>query len=325
VRIALLTTSYPEYPGHAAGHFVEAEVRERRARGEQVTVIAPGSSSPSDLRRGLHRLPCSGLFGPPGALPRLAARPWRALGIIGFTLRARRLLDRLGPFDAIVAHWLLPSAWPIALGKAPRLEAVAHGSDVRLLARLPRALRLSIGRALAREGCIVRCVSEHVRSELVAATSPGPSLHTIVAPSPIELPAALDRPGARARLGIDLRTRLVVIVARLIPEKRVAVALRAVALLPDVQVVVVGGGPLLKRLAHDHPAVRFTGEVNRDLCIEWIAAADVLVSASRLEGAPTVVREARALGTRVVACAAGSLAAIAESDPDLWVVPSRRS
>jgi glycosyltransferase involved in cell wall biosynthesis len=169
----------------------------------------------------------------------------------------------------------------------------------------------------------VRCVSEHVRSELVAATSPGPSLRTIVAASPIELPAELGRREARIRRGLDLRTRLVVIVARLIPNKRVDVALGAVALLPDVQVVVVGGGPLLERLSLEYPAVRFTGEVDRNVAIEWIAAADVLVSASRLEGAPTAVREARALGTRVVACAAGSLGALAASDPDLWVVPSR--
>jgi glycosyltransferase involved in cell wall biosynthesis len=47
----------------------------------------------------------------------------------------------------------------------------------------------------------------------------------------------------------------------------------------------------------------------------------VLLSASRHEGAPTVVREARALGTPVVACAAGSLAALAESDDGIWIVP----
>ncbi|HVY44240.1 MAG TPA: glycosyltransferase, partial [Minicystis sp.] len=49
----------------------------------------------------------------------------------------------------------------------------------------------------------------------------------------------------------------------------------------------------------------------------WVAAADVLLHASAVEGAPTVVREARALGVRVVACPAGDLAAWAAADPGI--------
>lgn len=287
-------------------------------------VIAPGPVSTSDPAAGVLRVRDGGLFGPPGALPRLAANPLRAPGLLSFTLRARRLLDGHGPFDVIIAHWLLPSAWPIALGKSARLESVAHGSDVRLLARLPRALRLHIAYQLMREGNVVRCVSDHVQTELLAATRAELRPWTIVAPSPFELPPALGRSQARERLGLVRSIRLIVIVARLIPDKRVGAALNAVALLPDVQVVVVGGGPLLGRLARDFPGVRFTGELARPSALDWIAAADVLVSASRLEGAPTVVREARALGTSVVACAAGSLHALAEGDPGVWLVPERR-
>jgi teichuronic acid biosynthesis glycosyltransferase TuaC len=325
VRVAVVTTSYPSHSGQAAGHFVEAEVRERRARGESVTVIAPGPSSAGDLAAGVLRVRDGGLFGPPGALPRLQESPARARGIVSFTLGARRLLDRNGPFDVVIAHWLLPSAWPISLGKSPRLESVAHGSDVRLLARLPSALRLHIARQLMREGSLVRCVSEHVQSELLAATRAELRPWTFVAPSPFELPPTLERREARARLGLCLRPRLIVIVARLIPDKRVGTALSAVALLPDAQVVVVGGGPLLGQLTRDFPSVRFTGELARPIALDWIAAADVLVSGSRLEGAPTVVREARALGTSVVACAAGSLQALADGDMGVWLVPERRS
>jgi teichuronic acid biosynthesis glycosyltransferase TuaC len=325
VRVAVVTTSYPSHPGQAAGHFVEAEVRERRARGENVTVIAPGSSSVRDPAAGVLRARGGGLFGPPGALPRLRANPLRVRGLLSFTLRARRLLDRHGPFDAIIAHWLLPSAWPISVGKSPRLESVAHGSDVQLLSRLPSTLRLLIARQLMGEGNVVRCVSEHVQSELLAATDARLRPWTFVAASPFELPATLGRSAARGRLGLCARTRLIVIVARLIPDKRVGAALSAVALLPDVQVVVVGGGPLHGRLARDFPNVRFTGELDRPIALDWIAAADVLVSGSRLEGAPTVVREARALGTSVVACAAGSLPALAASDMGIWLVPERQS
>jgi teichuronic acid biosynthesis glycosyltransferase TuaC len=321
VHVAFVTTSYPLHPGQAAGHFVEAEVLERRRRGDRVIVIAPGPATASDGAAGIFRIADGGLFGPPGALLRLRDNPLRARGIVELTLRARRLLARLGPFDEVVAHWLIPSAWPIASGCAPRIEAVAHGSDVRLLAALPRPLRLHVARRFMHDGVRVRCVSEHVRSALIAATFPALHARTVVAPSPFELPPGLERQSARLQLGVDARARLVLIACRLIPDKRVATALRAVAWLPEVVVVVVGGGPLLRTLRKDYPHVRFTGELPRPEALRWLVAADVLISASRLEGAPTIIREARALGTQVVACDAGSLRLEAERDTGLWLVP----
>jgi glycosyltransferase involved in cell wall biosynthesis len=112
---------------------------------------------------------------------------------------------------------------------------------------------------------------------------------------------------------------LAVVVARLVPDKRVGTALDAIAHLPAVQVVVIGGGPLLAELRARFQQVRFTGELPRAQALEWIASANVLVSASLLEGAPTVVREARALGVPVVACPAGDLTLWAERDPGLWL------
>ena len=296
-------------------------MHERRRRGQQVTVVAPGPVRANDPGAGVHWLQGGGAFGPPGALVRLRENPLRARGALEFCLRARRLLDRLAPFDELVAHWVIPAYWPIVPEQVGPVEAVAHGSDVRLLARLPRLLRRRVTAALLRDGVRVRCVSERVATELLAATTSELAERLRVAPSPFELPAGLDRGQARARLGLPTALELAVIVGRLIPEKRVAVALRAVALLPGVRVVVVGGGPLLVSLAREFPSVQFTGELPRPEALCWIAAADVLVSASLHEGAPTVVREARALGTPVVARAAGSLRALAATDPGVWLLP----
>jgi teichuronic acid biosynthesis glycosyltransferase TuaC len=297
----------------------------RRRAGENVLVIAPGPTQPEDAARGLIRVPARGLFGPPGALVRLRENPLRVFGAIELGLRVRRLLHRLGPFDEIVAHWLIPSAWPIACSLPGRLEVVVHGSDARLLARLPAVLRRHVSRRLLGSEGRVRCVSEHVRDQLRDAA---PELAPIitVAASPFELPALPPREQLRAGLGLDPGARLVVIVARLVPDKRVDVALGATELLPATRTVVVGGGPLLEPLRRRHPHVSFTGELPRPEALRWIAAADVLVSASRHEGAPTAIREARALGTAVVACEAGSLVALAAADPGVWLVqPLERS
>lgn len=321
MRIALVTTSYPLHEAQAAGHFVAAEAEALCAAGHDVVVIAPGSTTcAAGVAPRVLRVNGAGLFGPPGVLARLRANPLRARGALAFTLHARRLLGSHGPFDRIIAHWLIPCAWPIAVGLAPQVEAVAHGSDVRLLNALPHPLRSHIVGSLLRARVSVRCVSESLRDTLIGHTTPALRALTRVEPSPIRVSTPRDsRDELRARLGVPVKARLAVVVARLIPGKRVSTALDAIAHLPAVDVVVIGAGPLLPDLLARFPQVRFTGELLRTETLEWIAAADVLVSASMLEGAPTVVREARALGVPVVACPSGDLTLWAERDPGLWL------
>jgi teichuronic acid biosynthesis glycosyltransferase TuaC len=321
VRIAVLTTSYPLAAGQAAGHFVQAEVERLCAGGHDVLVVAPG---PRTERQGqlptVWRIAGHGLFGAPGALPRLRQNPLRARGALSFFRGARRLLRQHGPFDQIIAHWLIPCAWPIASAFPGPLEVVAHGSDVRLLCALPRPVRLVIARGLMRREARLRLVSEQLRETLIAATTSELRPYTRVEPSPLDIGPRADRQEFRRRMGIPDMGAVALCVARLVPEKRVESALGALYYLPGVNVVVIGGGPLLEPLRQRFPAARFTGVISRPEALDWIAAADVLVSASLLEGAPTAVREARALGVPVVACAAGDLTRWAEQDPELWLV-----
>jgi teichuronic acid biosynthesis glycosyltransferase TuaC len=321
VRIAVLSTSYPRWDGQAAGHFVAAEAAALCQQGHEVVVIAPGPRNEVCGTAPLvSRLAAGDSFGPPGVLARLRERPSRVWGALAFCWRARRELERRGPFDQIVAHWLLPCAWPIASGKAPTLEVVAHGSDVRLFCRLPSALRRHIARSWLDRQVRLRCVSRELRDLLIEASHPALAAQTRVEPVPLVLGTPPGRAVARERLGVGEGTRLALLVARLVPEKRVAAALRALVHLPGIALVVVGGGPLLSELRRDFPTVRFTGELERPRALEWIAAADVLVSASLREGSPTALREARALGVPIVAQPAGDLRAWAAGDPGVWLV-----
>ncbi|HLV67199.1 MAG TPA: glycosyltransferase family 4 protein [Polyangiaceae bacterium] len=331
-RVAVVTTSYPTSDGDFSGHFVQAEARELAARGHVVTVIC-GEGAPSGICSGnagrappslrVVRLPDGGACGFPGVLARLRERPRRALGLFAWMLRARRALRRLGPFDRVIAHWLLPSGAPIAL-TAPlagaRLEIVVHGSDARLLARLPPPVPHLVLAALQRRRALLRCVS-HDLVDVLERASGAPLGAVRVDLPPIETPNVPARAAARAELGLDPERRLMVVVARLVPSKRVHAALSAARLVAPLDVVVVGDGPEARSLAQAFPEARFVGRVPRRTALTWIAAADVLVSASADEGAPTAIREARALAVPVVARRAGDLARWAEADPGLFVLP----
>jgi glycosyltransferase involved in cell wall biosynthesis len=236
---------------------------------------------------------------------------------------ARSFLRTQGTWDRLVAHFLLPSVWPISEGLEPKarvLEAVLHGSDVRLAARLPRVLRKRIARALAPFD--VRCASDDLRNEIERAFGTELSLRTRVEPPPLAVPEELDRDRARRTLGVSPEERLLVVVGRLVRGKRTRVALGATRLVAHASVVVVGDGPERPLLERDFPDARFVGLVDRNRALEWIAAADALVVASREEGAPSVVREARALGTPVVALPSGDLRAWGRNDSGLVVVPA---
>jgi teichuronic acid biosynthesis glycosyltransferase TuaC len=324
-RVAVISTSYPREPGDASGHFVAAEVKRLVRAGHDVSVFVPGSGSSESDGAHVHWLADGGAFGWPGALPRLKEDPRRVAGAGAFTARAVNALRVAGSFSRVQTHFLLPCAWPIATlafgaTSGTQLELVGHGSDVRLFCRLPARLRRHIARAWLSRGARLRTTSTEL-AELVRRASPELSDSLRVEPSPIDVEDVPAREAARRTLGLHQSGTIAIIVSRLIPGKRVALALRALALLDGISVVVVGDGPELDALRSAFPHVHFTGRLPRPQALSYIAAADVLVSASAEEGAPSVVREARALGVKVVAIAAGDLAMWAKSDPGLLLVP----
>ncbi len=306
MRIAVITTSYPRRAGDGAGHFVEAEVEKLRALGHEIVVLCPRDDEDA--------------FGWPGALARLRERPLRTLGALRFVIRVGLELRSAAPFDRVIAHWLVPSAFPIALAERAPLEVVVHGSDVDLLEKLPPfASRVVVSLLHARRASF-RFVSRELCDRLTQLSGIDLADAARVEPCAIDVAAAPSRGRARRTLGLGDDRELALIVGRLVPGKRTERAIAAATLLPAALVVVVGDGPERADLELRFPGVRFVGHISRTLTLTWIAAADVLVSASRAEGAPTAIREARALGVPVVTPPAGDLALWAATDADLHLV-----
>jgi len=333
VRIAVLTTSFPRSPDDPAGHFVRSSARALASRGDEVHVLAPGGSpfAPAEWDGALwiHRAGGGSLFAWPGAVARFQEAPWRILaaGVFGAGTLAR--LGALGRLDRAIAHWIVPCAFPLAAAVRAPLEVVAHGADVRLLLRAPREVRERVlGVLVAREArftfaaaALLDALERSVHPELAASLA----ALAHVEPPAIDVPAVADRAAAlRASLALGPDERLAVTVCRLIASKRVDLAIDAVrTTVGRVRLVVVGDGPerpsLTQRAADLGPIVTFTGALPRREALAWVAAADVLLHPSTVEAAPTVVREARALGVPVVACDAGDIAAWAHDDPGIRV------
>lgn len=325
-RVVVVTTSYPEYEGDAQGHFVASEVRRLTEAGSDVTVLAPGAARRALGRETVVSLGGAQAFGFPGAVARLRENPWRVLTASRFVVAATRWLRRAPTPDRAIAHFLLPCGVPIATrglaGRRTELEVVVHGSDARLFDALLLGQRF-IGTELRRSGAHLRFVSSELERLVLGGLSAAQRQHlqplSRIEPCAIDV-APLTRSSARQQLGIEDSAHIAVIVARLVPGKRVEVALEACSRIPNLKTIIVGDGPERPQLAARFPLAQFVGHVPRSQALSYLAAANVLVSASLHEGAPTVVREARALGTPVVCLAAGDLSRWAQTDPDLHVV-----
>jgi teichuronic acid biosynthesis glycosyltransferase TuaC len=327
-EIYVVTTSYPEHAGDAQGHFVAAEVRRLCELGG-VTVLAPGRKQRSLAGERVVGLGGGDAFGFPGALERLRAEPLRWLEAGKFVASAIAWLRRAPAPTRLIAHFLLPCGVPIATrglraDAASELELVIHGSDARLFAQLPLGQRW-LGQELIRARARLRFVSTELQ-QLVLGNLPAEAraileTRSCVEPCAIDVSSVLSRDRARRLLDISSARRVAVVVARLVERKRVQVALEACERVVGLESIVVGDGPERESLMRRFPNARFVGHVERPLALAYVAAADVLVSASLHEGAPTVVREARALGTPVVCLEAGDVRSWAAADAGIHVAP----
>lgn len=246
------------------------------------------------------------------------------------TRRIRRLAVEFGAEVAV-----LDPAVPLGL-VGPELglpyAAVLHGAEVTIPGRLP-ATRPLLNRVL-RGASLLIAAGGYPEAE--ARRAAGGRLPPVVQVPPgvdvgrfVPL-SALERAGARARLGLPPSGPLVASVSRLVPRKGMDVLIEAAARLersgryPDLRVAIAGSGrdrPRLERLvARTGAPVRLVGRVPDADLPDFYACADVVALCCRTrwggleqEGFGIVFLEAAASG---VACVAGDSGGAAEAVVD---------
>jgi glycosyltransferase involved in cell wall biosynthesis len=268
VRVCVLTTSYPRFPGDVAGSFVAAQVDALRAAGVDVDVVHPG------LFRDF------GIAGGAGIVQNLRTRPWLVAFVPLFLLAfARAARSGARPAELVHAHWL-PSALPaLAAGRPFVLQL--WGTDVELARRVPW-----LARPLVRRAALVLAGSRF----LAAAAGELGARRVRVVANAVEIPATVAGPAEPPH---------VLYAGRLSEEKGILEFLEATEGLPRV---IVGDGPLRAR------APETVGFVAPAELGPYYERAAVVCVPSRREGYGMVAREAMAYGRPVVTTGAGGLA-----------------
>jgi glycosyltransferase involved in cell wall biosynthesis len=310
VRVAFLTHNYPRTPGDVSGAFLRTLAVALVRRGVDVSVIAPSDRGAGGgdtdegvrVRRVRYASADAETIAYRGTMASALRRAGGALAVRALWRALRRAAaEELAAGAGLVhAHWWVPSGWAVPPG-AP-FVLTCHGTDVALLGR--SAVARVLGRRVFARARIVTAVSEVMARNIERAT--GRLLDpSHVQPMPLEVAAYAPGPGGGGA----------VVIGRLSPQKRVDLAIEAVAWLRDaghpLQLTIVGDGatrPQLEQLVRDRrlgPLVRFTGAVPPSSIPARLREADVLLFPARSEGFGLAAAEAYLSGVPVVACTDG--------------------
>lgn len=350
MRIAVLTSSYPRFPGDSAAPFVQSICEQLVKFGHHVQVIAPydpevSSAVPTlvQVHRFRYIIPARWhLMGHARALEadtRLHPLTFFLLPlflVFGFIALAR--VTHHQKSDVIYVHWVLPNG-PIAVAVAwwRRIPVMIslHGSDI-FVARRNRIFG-AVARWVFRRVRAVTACSPELQASALALDAPCNTRLLAWGADPQVFHPVEDVRSCRVRWGLPINALVILAVGRLVPKKGFDVLIRAlppvVERYPQTRLVIAGDGADKGRLIEEAQRHRvldditFLGRVAWDRMPDLLASADLFVLPSvrdekgNVDGLPTVLLEAMSTGLPVIASQIGGVELVIKSGENGILVP----
>jgi glycosyltransferase involved in cell wall biosynthesis len=329
VRVVFLTHNYPRWSGDLAGGFLATLATALVRRGVGVRVVAPsdqgkGGDDEVDgvpVRRVRYATAGGENFAYRGTMQSALKTPggWRALAGLWRALRRAAREELAGGADLVHAHWWVPAG--LAAPRDAATVLTVHGTDAALLRR--SRIARSLARPVFQRARVVTAVSR----ELAGWVQSGAGRFVEPAhvhPMPVD---TSDHPWTTGGGGA-------IVVARLTPQKRVALAIDTVAFLAscghELPLTILGDGPERAALERQvsrlgiTPFVHFLGAVSRAELRDYLSAADVMIFPAQGEGFGLAAAEALMAGVPVVACwdGGGVLDVVPETGGGRLTLPS---
>ena len=313
LRVLTLSTLYPDSARPAFGLFVERQTLALAARpGVEVAVAAPVGLPPWPLSlhpryRGRASLPAKERRNEL-AVYRPRFRVWPGLGEAG---RAQALAAAILPLARSLSCDVIDSEffWPDGVAAMHVAETLgipfsvkARGSDIHHWGARPAIAEQMLAAAGKASGLLA--VSAALKADMAAMGMPAGKIRVHLTGADLERFRPLDREAAKRRLGVE--GPLIVAPGNLVPLKGHALAIEALAALPDSTLLIAGDGPERRALAARIAQLglgeraRLLGAVPPESMPELLGAADLMLLPSEREGLANVWVEALACGTPIL-------------------------
>ena len=332
LRVAMVTTSFPRFPGDFAGHFVARMAEALAGRGHSIEVVAPHAAGLATdeswaapegeairVKRFRYAPESFERVAYGDGIPTNVRRDPRAAAALPAFVRALQRAAARASRDCDIVHaqWAPTAAFAKSRALNAPVVVTLHGSDVALSERggiwrrlLERGLRPPTAAVIA----VSNELADRLRGSLPADLLPRLSVvHSGIERSLLE----------RARDPRDPAMPVsVAFVGRLLESKGVLDLAEAFAAVSSpARLVVVGDGPardamqrILATRGVTPDRVSFLGALDRERALEAMAQADLVVAPSHAEGAGLVAVEASALGTCVLGTRTGIMPEVLDDD-----------
>jgi teichuronic acid biosynthesis glycosyltransferase TuaC len=334
-RLAVVSSYFPIRAQPHRGHSAYQTLR-RMTNSMDIRVFCPFAAYPAFLRpRNFSYVRADPSYSPPGvpaeyidypALP-LISRPLNGLACAHSVLPH---LERFKP-DLILSYYVYPEGYAaLSAGKRLGVPVIlgAIGSDIN---RIPDRISAFLTRKALRDASFVLTVSEHLRDQAIRLGASPERTRAVPNGCDTSVFRLADRAPARAALGLDAESEVVVFVGWIAPTKGLRELVDAVESLrvsrPRLQLFCIGEGAFQAELearaidAGLGGRIRFLGWRTSLEVASWLAAANVFCLPSYAEGCPNSVIEAQACGRPVVATNVGGIPELVNSESGILVAP----